>query len=75
MNENEGILNLTALIVVPKGPNNNLPSLIPVMALCQTGNKPLSEPMTAQVTDTYMHLDDLAAFLLRGNRVKHQTYV
>ena len=30
---------------VPKGPINNIPSLVQIMACCRSGDKPLSEPM------------------------------
>ena len=30
---------------VPKGPINNIPALIQIMAWCRPGDKPLSEPM------------------------------
>ena len=29
----------------PKGPNNNIPTLVQIMAWCWPGDKPLSEPM------------------------------
>ena len=34
-----------SLNFVPKGWINNIPSLVQIMAWCQPGNKPLSEPM------------------------------
>ena len=34
-----------SLKFIPKGPFNNTPALVQIMAWCQTGNKPLSEPM------------------------------
>ena len=46
---------LLKLRCVPKGPINNIPALVPTMAWHQPGNKPLSEPMMAQVGDAYMH--------------------
>ena len=33
--------------IVPKGPIGNMQSLFQLMTWCQTGNDPLSEPMTA----------------------------
>ena len=56
---------------VPKGPINNIPALVPIMAWCQPGDKPLSEPMMVsllrhicvtrpqwvkQVNNFYLHL-------------------
>ena len=34
-----------SLKFVPKGPINNIPALVPIMAWCRPGDKPLSEPM------------------------------
>ena len=34
-----------SLMFVPKGPINNIPALVQIMAWCQPGDKPLSEPM------------------------------
>ena len=50
MNENT----LISLKLVPKGPINNIPALVHIMTWCQSGDKPLYEPMMAQVTDAYM---------------------
>ena len=48
---NEGILILTkiSLKFVPKGPINNLPALVQIMAWCQPEDEPLSEPMMAHL--------------------------
>ena len=35
----------TSLKTVPKGPINNIPALVQIMAWCRPGDKPLSEPM------------------------------
>ena len=43
-----------SLILVPKGPINNIPALVQIMAWRRTGNKPLSEPMVTQSNDAYM---------------------
>ena len=43
-----------SLKFVPKGPIDNNPALVKIMAWCRTGDKPLSEPMLTQFTDTYM---------------------
>ena len=39
---------------VPKGPIDNKPALVQVMAWRLTGDKPLPEPMLTQFTDAYM---------------------
>ena len=38
---------------VPKGPINNIPALVQIMAWRRTGNKPLSEPMMTQFNNAY----------------------
>ena len=45
LNENVRIFIKTWLKFVPKGPKNNIPALVQVMAWCRPGNKPSSEPM------------------------------
>ena len=40
--------------VFVRGPISNIPSLVQIMAWHQSGNKPLSKAMMAQVTDAYM---------------------
>ena len=45
LNENVWIPNKISLKFVPKGPINNIPSLVQIMAWCRPGDKPLSEPM------------------------------
>ena len=44
-NENVWISIKISLKFVPKGPINNIPALIQIMAWRRSGNKPLSEPM------------------------------
>ena len=39
---------------VPKGPINNIPALVRIMAWRWTGDKPLSEPMMTQFNNAYM---------------------
>ena len=39
---------------VPKGPVDNNPALLKIMAWHRIGNKPLFEPMPTRFTDTYM---------------------
>ena len=45
MNENDKILIQISLKFVPRSPIDNKPALVQVMAWCQTGHKPLPEPM------------------------------
>ena len=47
LNENVWIPIKISLKVVPKGPINNIASLVQIMAWCSPGDKPLSEPMMA----------------------------
>ena len=44
-NENVRISIKISLKFVPKGPINNNPALVQIMAWCRSGDKPLSEPM------------------------------
>ena len=43
-----------SLKFAPKGPINNIPALVQIMAWCRPGDKPLSEPMMVQFADVYM---------------------
>ena len=45
LNENVRISIKIALKFVPKGPINNVPALVQIMAWRRSGDKPLSEPM------------------------------
>ena len=45
LNENVWILIKISLKFVPKGPINNIPGLVQIMAWHRPGDKPLSEPM------------------------------
>ena len=49
LNENVRISIKISLKFVPKGPINNIPALVQIMAWCRSGDKPLSEPMTVVV--------------------------
>ena len=51
MNEKICILIRISLKFVPKGPINIKSGLVEIMAWCQTGDKPLSEPVLTQVID------------------------
>ena len=53
LNEDEWILIKISLKFVPKGQINNKRALIQIMAWCQTGDKPLSEPHVGLV---YWHI-------------------
>ena len=48
------ILIKISLKFVPKGLIDNIPALVQIMAWRRIGDKPLSEPMLTQFTDTYM---------------------
>ena len=39
---------------VPKGPIDNIPALVQIMAWRRPGDKPLSEPMMVKFNDAYM---------------------
>ena len=45
LNDNIWISNKISLKFVPKGPINNIPALVQIMAWRRPGDKPLSEPM------------------------------
>ena len=45
LNENVSIAIKISLNIVPKGPINNIPALVQIMAWRRPGDKPLSEPM------------------------------
>ena len=55
-NENVWIPIKISLKFVPKGPINNFPALVQIMAWRRTGDKPLSEPMMTQFNNTYIHM-------------------
>ena len=50
LNENVWISIEISLKFVPKGPINNIPSLVQIMAWRRPGDKPLSEPMMVRFT-------------------------
>ena len=45
LNRNVYFSIMTALKCVPKGPANNIPALVQIIAWCRPGDKPISEPM------------------------------
>ena len=49
VNENILILIKISLKFVPRGPIDNIPVLVQIMAWCQPGDKPLSEPMMVRL--------------------------
>ena len=49
LNENVWILIKISLKFVPKGPINNIPALVQIMAWRRSGDKPLSEPMAVSL--------------------------
>ena len=49
LNENVWISNKILLKFVPKGPINNIPALVQIMAWRRPGDKPLSEPIYASL--------------------------
>ena len=53
VNEQLRILIKILLKVVPKGPIDNIPALVEIMAWRRIGDKPLSEPMLSRFTDAY----------------------
>ena len=48
LNENVWIPIKISLKFVPKGPSNNIPALVQIMAWRRPGDKPLSEPMVVR---------------------------
>ena len=54
LNENGWIAIKISLKYVPRGPNDNKPALVQVMAWCRADDRPLSEPMMTQFNDAYM---------------------
>ena len=55
VNEKFCIFIKISLKFVPKGPIDNNPALVQIMAWHQIGNKPLSEPLLTRFTDTYIY--------------------
>ena len=66
MNEKFSILIRISLKFVLKGPIYNKSALARVMAWCQTGDKPLSEPLLIHFIDAYMRT-------LGGDELFHQS--
>ena len=55
LNEKDWIPIKISLKLVPKGPINNIPAFVQIMAWRRTGDRPLSEPMMTQFNNAYMH--------------------
>ena len=75
LNENVWILIKISLKFVPKGPINNIPALVQIMAWRRPGDKPLSEPMMVSLpTDisiTRPQWVKITATFLGAEWVKH----
>ena len=54
LNEKFSILIEISVNFVPKGPIDNIQTLVKIMAWRRIGDKPLSEPMLTRFTDAYM---------------------
>ena len=54
MNEEFRISIQILLKFVPRGPIDNNPALVGIMALRQIGDKPLSQPLLTRFNDAYM---------------------
>ena len=57
LNENDRIPIELSLKSVSRGPVDNKPALVQVMAWRRTGDKPLPEPMLTQFTNAYAALE------------------
>ena len=51
LNENIRIMIKISLKFIPKGPIDNMPALVQIMAWRRTGDKSLSEPMMTLIAD------------------------
>ena len=65
MNENIWISIKISLKFVPKGPINNIPALVQIMAWRRTGDKPLSEAMMDNFPDAYMRLSASMSYFVQ----------
>ena len=56
---------------VPKGPINNIPAMVQMMAWCRPGDKPLSEPMMVSYRRIYasLGLNELLWVLFKRYRI------
>ena len=53
LNEKFCILTKISLKIIPKGPIDNKPTLVEIMAWRRIDDKPLSQPMLTRFTDAY----------------------
>ena len=59
---------------VLKGPTDNNPALVEIMAWRRIGDKPLSEPMLTRFTDAYMrHSGEMSQWRIYGLIVMKKT--
>ena len=49
LNKNVWVLITISLMFIPRGPTNNIPALVQVMARLRSGDKPLFEPMKVRL--------------------------
>ena len=70
LNENVRILIKISLTFVPKGPINNIPALVQIMAWYRPGDKPLSEIMLASLL-THIYASPGLNELTQGCPVTH----
>ena len=75
LNENVQISIRTSLKFVPRGPINNIPALVQIMAWRRPGDKPLSEPMIIGLLRllcvTRPQWFDVLLYTLLGHNVMH----
>ena len=57
LNENVRISIKISLKFVPRGPINNIPALVQIMAWCRSGNKPFSEPMMVSYSASMSYVE------------------
>ena len=89
LNENVQILIKISPKFVPKGPVNNIPALVQIMAWCRPGDKPLSEPMMVRLpthicvtrpqwfkaTSHFFYVMFIIICVLRQERVKRKVFL
>ena len=74
LNEKFSISIQISLKFVSRGPIDNKPALVQVMAWRRTGNKPLPKPTLSQFTDAYMrHQIFQRSYLSCGEFLNHNT--
>ena len=67
LNEDDRIWIEISQKFVPRSPIDNKPALVQVMAWCWIGDKPLPEPMMAQLTDSALGGDELIIIIVPLN--------